>query len=66
MTSYEPEKRPNIDEILDDKWLKQFPKDKNEMEKLEDNLKKELLKRECKIKDSKRIEKKFKNMKVVY
>ena len=57
MTSYEPEKRPNLDEILEDKWLKQFPKDKNEMEKLEENLKKELLKRESIIKEEKRKEK---------
>lgn len=61
MTSYEPEKRPDINKILDDKWFKQFPKDKNEMKKLEDNLKKELLKRESIIKEAKRIEKDFKN-----
>ena len=60
MFSLKPEERPDINKILNYDWFKKIPKDKIELEKLEDDMKKELLKRESIIKDAKRIEKKFK------
>ena len=61
MFSLNPEDRPDINKILNYDWFKKIPKDKNELEKLEDDLKKELLKRESIIKDAKEIEKRFKD-----
>ena len=61
MFTLKPKDRPDINKILNNAGFKEIPKDKNKLLKLEDDMKKELLKRESIIKDSKIIKKKFRD-----
>lgn len=59
MTSYDPNKRPNIDKVLSDKWFENIKEKPEEIDNLEKEIKKELEKREEIIKIGKQSKIKY-------